>query len=193
MVGILAGLAVLVGWVGYVALATPAMPDLQKASAADVVAYVSSPRGLAALPQIQQEQFLQRWREQLADEGARRKLSEYLSNLPEDQRRPFGEAMFEHIKKVFLDDARRFSQLKAEEKNAFLRKKIVEYRDQVLAMKEVAAGFKGMIGSRPDDAQQYIVEHSTPKERALGEPYADALKRVREQVKKEERVSNAGS
>jgi len=189
--GALLGLVLLLGWVGYEVLATPATPDMQKAQPAEMVAFVRSPRGLARLPQIEQERFLERWREHLTQEPAKKALADYLRGMNEDDRREFSEAIFRQFKRAFLDDARRFAQLKADEKSAFIRRKLADYRDQMVPLKEIAASFKGLVGSRTDDMQQWIIEHSTAEERALGEPYVDALKRVREQVKKEDRVSKA--
>jgi len=63
----------------------------------------------------------------------------------------------------------------------------VEGRDQALQFKDIALALKTSGGQRTDDIQQWVMENTTAEERVIGEPFVDALKRVREQIKKEER------
>lgn len=183
------GLLALAAYFGYDYAMTPARPDLPTASARDVVAYISSDRGLPKLPQIEEQQFLLEWRFILAEFPEKREeLKACFSEVDDQQRKAFSEAMFKHFKRAFLEDAKRFLRTSKEQKYAFLRKKVAEYRDQAGLLKDLAVGFKKQFTGRQDDVQKWIIEHTTADERAVAEPYVDALKSVREQVRKEERA-----
>jgi hypothetical protein len=62
-----------------------------------------------------------------------------------------------------------------------------------MQFKDIIMALKSSGGRRTDDIQQWAMENTTAEERALCEPYIDALKRVREQVKKEERPAPTAS
>ncbi len=184
------GLILIVGWFGYDRAMTPTKPVIASAKAAEVVAYISDERGLAVLPQIEQEQFLEQWKDHVAQEGPKLQLKACFDELSDDQRKQFTDAFFRHAKRSFLNDARRYSQLATpEEKGEFLRDRLADYEKQALFTRDVAGSFRSDFGQRPDDIQKWTMEHTTAEERAIGEPYVDALKRVREQVRKEQRVA----
>jgi hypothetical protein len=187
LAGMVCGLVILAAWVGYEWGMTPAVPNVQQAPAEEVVAYIGNPRGLARMPQIQQEQFLQQWKDHVQKEPARSQLRECFRTLEEETRKAFSAAIMKQIKRAFLADARQFSSLTSpEDRSGFTRNKVLQYRDEALFMKDVAVGFKAPVGSRTDDAQQWVMENTTAEERAIGEPYYNALKRVRDQVRKEQ-------
>ncbi|MBN2563746.1 MAG: hypothetical protein JXQ75_22745 [Phycisphaerae bacterium] len=189
LIGGIAGLVLLFGYIGYNFAMTPPQPDLQTAKAAEVVAYIADERGLAKLPQINQQQFLIRWRDLVMREPQKKEeLKECFLSLNDDQRKAFSDAVFKHVKRTFLDDAQQYRQTLKDTRHEFLRKKIAEYHEQAVFMKDVAVGFKKQVSGTQEDMQKWVMEHTSPEERALGEPYVDALKRVREQIKKEERA-----
>jgi len=186
------GLAIILIFVGFEISMTPSAPILQKASASEVVAYVANDRGLAKLPDVQQKQFLEEWQKHLTDDKAREELKTCLKGMGDEQRKGFTNAIARQYKKSFLEDARHFAQLRTpQEKSEFCRKKLIEGRDQALQLKDIAVVLKTASGQRMDDVQQWVLENTSAEERAIGEPYVDALKRVREQVKKEERATAA--
>lgn len=191
-IGAVIGLALIAGFVTFETALTPSMPIVQRASAAEVVSYISSDRGLVKLADIQQKQFLDEWQRRLTDTQARDELKAYLKNLDDNKRKSFVNALARQLKKSFLEDAKRFSRLKTPtEKSDLCRQKLIEGRDQAIQFKDIALSLKTASGQRTDDMQQWVIENTSPEERAIGEPYVDALKRVREQVKKEERVAPA--
>ena len=188
-IGGLAGLLLLVGWIAYDFSMTPLRPDLHTAKAAQIVAYIGDERGLPTLPQIEEHQFLLQWRDiVMQDHEKREELKACFTHLDKPQRKVFSEAIFKYFKRAFIDDAKRYARTPADQKYDFLHKKTAEYREQALFMKEVAVGFKDQVSGRQDDLQKWIMEHTTAEDRAIGEPYFDALKRVREQVKKQQRA-----
>jgi hypothetical protein len=187
--GGIVGLALLLGYVAYNFAMTPNRPDLQAAPPSTVVAYVGSARGLSGLPQIEQRRFLERWGELLrADAKRREDLRACLENLTDDDHKAFTEAMFAHFKRAFIDDAKQYARLPKEQQYDFLKKRIIDGRDQVLLLKDVTAGLKSPFAGNQDEFQNWLMEHTTPEERAIGEPYFNALKHVRPQMEKEDRA-----
>ena len=186
--GVVVGVGLLAGYFAYESAMTPAKPNISTAAAAEVVAYIGDDRGLTKLSQVEQEQFLIQWREHVATPAAKKDLKSCFDGLEDDARKRFSDSIFKHIKRAFISDARQFSRLiQPQEKSNFIRKKVGEYRDQALFAKDVAAAFKGDLSKRPEDLQQWAIENTTAEERSLAEPYMDALKRIREIIRKEER------
>lgn len=192
--GILVGVLLIAGVVTYQVAATPPTPIVQKASAAELVEFVSNKRGLAKLPDIQQKQFFEDWKRKLNDVPARDELKSYLKGLDEERQETFKNALILQFKKMFMEDAKRFAQLRTPgEKNEFVRQKLTEGRDQAMQFKDIILSLKTGGGRRTDDIQQWIMENTSAEERALGEPFVDAMKRVRDQMKKEERGTTTAS
>lgn len=186
IIGGAAGLLLLVGYIAYESVATPGRPDVRTAGAAEIVAYIANDRGLSKLAQIQQREFLQQWRDTLTqDAGKKDDLRACLETLDEDLRKAFTDSMFKHFKKTFLDDAKQFNQLAENQKYGFLKSRIIEGREQIVLLKGITAGLKGQYTGSQDDFQKWLIEHTTPEERALGEPFYNALKRIRPQVDKD--------
>lgn len=192
VVGGVVGLILIVAWFGYDIAMTPARPEIARGNPAEVVAYIADARGLAKLSQIEQEQFLNQWKDYLLQPGHDEELRQCLETLPDAERKTFAEAIFRQAKRAFVDDAKRYAQQTTpEEKNKFIRDKLNQYASQAEFTKRVASGFKGNAPKSQDELQKWIIENTTAEERAVGEPYVEALKRVREMVKKEQRGAQA--
>lgn len=194
VIGGVVGLILIVAWFGYNMAMTPARPEIARAKPAEVVAYISNERGFASLTQIEQEQFLTQWKDYLLQPGHDAELRECIDSLSENERKAFAEAVFKQAKRAFVDDAKRYAQQTTPEtKNKFIRDKLDQYASQAEFTKRVASGFKGNAPKSQDELQKWIIENTTAEERAIGEPYVEALKRVREMVKKEQRGAQAAS
>lgn len=194
VIGGVAGLVIILGWLGYNMAMTPARPEIARATAAEVVAYVANDRGFASLAQVEQEQFLNQWKDHLLKDGNDEQLRDCLDALSDEDRKAFSSAVFKQAKRAFVDDAKRFAQQTTPEaKNKFIREKLDQYSSQAEFTKRVAGSFKGNAPKSQDELQRWIMENTTAEERAIGEPYAEALKRVREIVKKEQRGAQAAS
>jgi hypothetical protein len=188
IIGGLLGLFIIAGYFVRDAAITPAKPDPRTAQAAEVVAYVSNERGLAKLAQIQQQEFLQQWRDALLQDVEKKsELKTCLGGLKDDERKAFTEAMFQHFKKAFLDDAKAFSKLAENERYAFLKARILEGRERVIFMKDVTAGLASSFTGSQDDLQKWVIEHTTTEERTIGEPYVNALKHASTTIDKDRR------
>jgi len=188
MLGGLAGLAVLAAWFGYNYFATPAEPNVATATPAEIVAYVSNPRGLARLSDVEQQRFLDRWRQALAAQPARvDDLRKHFESLSTDARQAFTDQFFQTTKRNFLADARRFEQIsESAEKSRFVRSKVAEYKENEKFVRSVAISFRRDFGTDEDSMKSYLMSNTTPEERMLGEPYVKALQQVREQIRKEQ-------
>ncbi len=184
-----AGLVLLLGWVGYEIVATPAQPAIQSTGVAEVVSYISDERGLAKLSQIEQQQFLDRWTMHVTKKENRQALKTCFDQLADEERKRFTGAISKHLKRAFVDEAREFAALTDQaEQNRFLREKLAEGHKRITFIKEVAGAFRGELGGR-EEFNQWVLEHTTAKEQVLGERYVEALKRVALQVKREQRVN----
>lgn len=187
VIGGVVGLVVLAGWIGYVVAMTPSRPVISTAPAEEVVAYIANSRGFASLPDIEQKQFMERWEAHVKIEENKQELKQCFDQLSDNERKAFTEAIARQFKRSVMDDARRFSQLTTPaQKHDFVRRKLEEGRNQMSFIKEVASAFRPNLGGR-EEFNQWVLEHTTPKERALGESYIEALKRVDLQIQKEQR------
>jgi hypothetical protein len=187
-IGAVAGLALLLVYLGYEYGMTPMVPDVQKATAAEVVAYISDSRGLSRQPQVEQQRFLERWRDLIMSDAAKKEeLRTCFEKMDDLLRKDFSAEMFKHFKRSFLDDAKMYAAMPRESKSAFLRDKATQYRDRAVFLKDVAVGFGKQFKGTEDDMREWIMENTTAEERALGEPYAEALKKADEQIRKEQR------
>lgn len=192
--GGIAGVALIAGWFGYDIAMTPARPDVANAKAADIVAFISNDRGLNRLPDVEQEQFLDQWKTQITQPGKDADLKDCLDGLDDEARKAFGDVIFRQAKRSLIDDAKRYaSQATPQAKSDFLRQRLEDYAGQTLFIKKVAGSFRGSGPKTQDELQKWVMEHTTAEERAIGEPYVEALKRVRELVKKEQRGSQVNA
>jgi hypothetical protein len=188
MAGGLIGLALLIAYVGYQYAMTPSAPDLQKSPPAEVIAYIANSRGLDKLAQVEQQRFLERWRDMVMQDAKKKdELRACFETLDEDVRQSFSEGMFKHFKRNFLDDAKAYARLPQEERYAFLHDRIGQYRERAMFVKDVARGFSKQFKGTEEDLRGWVMEHTTAEERAIGEPYVEALKRAEELVRKEKR------
>jgi hypothetical protein len=188
VVGGLTGLALLIAYVAYEYAMTPAAPDIQKSPARDVITYIASPRGLSGLPQVEQQRFLERWRDVVTqDTRKKEELKACFENMDDQLRQDFSTEIFKHFKRNFLDDAKAFGRLPQQDRNAFLRDRIAQYRERALFVKDVARGFSRQFKGSEEDLRGWVMEHTSPEERSIGEPYVEALKKAEDQVRKETR------
>ena len=183
------GLVLLIGWIAYISAMTPARPIISTAKAGEVVEYISNERGLNKLAQFEQKQFLEQWKTHVMQEGPRKELKEFFEGMDEDARKRFVAAITRHFKRAGMEDARRFAQLTSPgDRNAFISERLDQYISEGFLFKDLGRSFKSDFAGGPDDVQRWIMENTTPEERALFEPYADALKRVREQKRQREQA-----
>ncbi|HWL94956.1 MAG TPA: hypothetical protein VNT79_15660 [Phycisphaerae bacterium] len=189
LIGGIVGLGLVVAWFSYDNLMTPARPSVATAGASEVIAYVSNPRGLDRLMDIEQQQFLQQWKDGLTQEARKKELKDALASLSDEDRKAFTEVIFKHLKKNFMDEASQYARIQSPaEKSEFCRARVAEASKQSAFLKEIAIIFKSDFGG-PNEFQEWVLRHTTPGERQLGEPYVEALKRVSTQMKRESRAT----
>jgi hypothetical protein len=192
IIGGLAGLLLLAVYVVYEVLMTPAMPNLQTAAAQEVVSYIADRRGLTTLAQVEQQQFLQRWAEMLTQDAQKKEeLRSFFEKIDDGLRKSFATEIFGNLKTAFLNDAKAYTTLPADGKFAYLRDKCGQYQQRAAFVKEVAVGFSRQFKGTEDDLREWLMEHTTAEERAVGEPYIEALKKVEEQLRKEQRTAGS--
>lgn len=192
MIGGLIGLAAVLGILGYIGYGiamTPSKPILAVAPAKEIINYISNPRGLQRMSRIEQEKFLGDWKQSLLDNPDRKgELKAAFNAMSDADRQEFTEGIFNPIKRKFVDDARVYARTPATERYKFLREKFQGYAKEALFIKEVADAFKtASVFLSQDDQWKWIMNHTTPEERVVCEPYVSALQDIKEQFKKEER------
>ncbi|MBU1759163.1 hypothetical protein KKG31_08870 [Patescibacteria group bacterium] len=189
LIGGATGLLILAAWALYVVLTTPDVPTINTASASDVLAFIADERGLSALPQIEQEDFLKRWEAHVTELENQEELIQSFDQLDDAQRKLIIDVMLKHFKRAFVADARRFSRLGTPaEKNTFCRRKVTELKSQSRFIKDVVSAFDQDFGGR-DGMNKWIMDHTSAEERELGATFLAALDRVRRQMEKESRTS----
>lgn len=195
MLGALIGLLVVLGGVGYIVfevVMTPATPTVRTAPAREIVDFISDARGLQKLPRYEQEKFLTAWKADLtATPGRREELKKCFEGLSENQRHVFSDSIFDHLKRSFMDDAKAYQRLPENDRFKFVRERYDMYTSDAMFLKDVAMAFKSDFRWSPDEQQTWIMEHTSAEERAIGEPYVNALQRVKIQAKKEEELKKA--
>ncbi len=188
-IGGAAGLLILAAWVSYVVLTTPNVPVINTATASEVLAYVADERGLSELPQIEQEQFLERWEAHVTKPENKQELIDSFDQLEDEQRKCITDVMLKHFKRALIADARRFAQLQTPaEKNTFCRRKVAELKTQSQFIKDVVSAFNPDYGGR-DEMNKWIIDHTSAEERELVAAFIAALDRARKPMKKESRVT----
>lgn len=185
--GGIAGVVILAGYLAYAIAMTPSKPDPRKAEPGEIIQFVASERGLGAMTQVEQQQFLDSWRDVLVEDSEKKAaVKKALTALPSEERRALVEAFFKHVKRGYLDDAKRYKNLPEDRQYAFLAEKIGEYEQRALFMQDVAADMgPGVFGGGEGAMKQWLFEHTSEDERQLGLPYMDALAQVAVQLKKQ--------
>jgi hypothetical protein len=195
--GGIAGLVVvlaILGWKVVDVMLTPDMPNVAIAGQPEIVRYVSDSRGLAELPDIEQQQFLEKWKQNVTTDAKRKdELRAAFDSLDDKSRKAFTESIVEHGKRHFLDDARRYHSLPDTARFKFLRERIDAFMTDAMFMKDVAMAFKRDVDTSPDAVQRWVLEHTTAEERAIGEPYLNAFRNMQLQMRKEQRTTAPAS
>jgi len=192
MIGGLVGMVAVLGIIGYVAFGifvTPGKPTLATASQKEVLSYITNSRGLGKLPRVEQEKFMLAWKQSLmADDAKKKDLKNCFDGMSDAERAEFTDAIFDHIRRSFVDDASIYARTPSNERYKFLRDKFKEYSGEALFVKDVGDSFKGAIGFNwsTDEQQKWVIEHTTPQERAICEPYIQALQDMKIMIRKEE-------
>lgn len=187
LLGLVAVLGIL-GYIGYGIAVTPSKPVLATAQPREIIDYIGNPRGLQNLSRVEQEKFLESWKQSLLDNPSKKgELKAAFNAMSDADRQEFTEGIFDPIKRKFLDDARVFVRTPPIDQYKFLRERFQEYTRESLFIREVAEAFKGgSFAGGPDDLQKWIVDHTTPEERVVCEPYVTALQNIKDQVRKEQ-------
>lgn len=187
LVGLVAVLAIL-GYIGYGIAMTPSKPVLATAQAREIIDYISNPRGLQSLSRVEQEKFLDSWKQSLLDKPEKKgELKAAFNGMSDADRQEFTDGIFDPIKRSFVEDARVYARTPSNERHKFLREKFQLYAREALFIKEVGDAFKTDVLGGQDEQQKWIMRHTTPEERVVCEPYVTALQDIKEQVKKEQR------
>lgn len=187
LVGLVAVLGIL-GYFGFHIAMTPVKPAIPTASAAEIVDFVSNSRGLRNLSRVEQQKFLDAWRESLtSNEVKRTELKKHFDGLSDADRQEFTDSVFEPMKRSFVEDAKVYRVTPPASKYQFLRAKAEEYWGHGMLIKDVGTAFKSTFNMGPDEFQKWIIDHVTPEERAVAEPFYHDLQDLAEQKKKEQK------
>jgi len=185
LVGVGVGVALIAAYFGYEFAMTPERPAIASAPQAQIVAYIINPRGMEKLANIEQQQFLDDWRDRLAESPSEREsLKSALTALSSDSRKAFIERMLGQFRGIVIADAKQFDQMGTAERNKFVFKKAAEFEGHESFVRDLAAIF-GKEGMSQDKLREWIFENTTPQDRDICIPYIEAMQRVIEQRRKE--------
>lgn len=187
VLGVAVGVVLIGGYVTFDWMMTPTMPNVQAATASEVVGYVTNPRGLITLTDIERRRFLDNWNQHIqSDDAARTEMATHLKSLNDGDRKVFVNSMFTQLKDIMVSDAKRFKHLPANEQNDFLFKKTEEFAKQKDFLYELATILQDEIPGQ-NQLRDWIFQHTTPEEREIIEPYFTALQRAMESRKRMEK------
>jgi hypothetical protein len=188
LVGVAVGVALIAGYFGYEFAMRPDRPAIATAPQAQIVDYIINPRGMETLANIEQQQFLDDWRERLLKSAEDKEaLKAALTNLPSESRKRFIDTMLRQFKQIVVNDAEQFDQLGTAERNKFIFKQATEFEAQEAFVTDLAKIF-GKEGMSQDDLREWIFKETSPREREICIPYVEAMNRVIEQRRKERRA-----
>lgn len=195
-IGAMIGAIAIVGWVGwaiYDKAATPMMPNIQTASAPEVIAFVVNERGLMRLPKFDQDRFLVAWQKHYAGSDQQRALKKFLEGSDEASREAVRNVLYRIGKRQFFENAREYQRLSKSggDTYKFLVGNIQDALAQTAWIKgngdpsrDLSAVMAVGLPRNPEDLVKLIVTDTSPEERVIGEKYIEALRNVREQEKK---------
>ncbi len=195
-IGAIIGAIAILGWVGwaiYDKLATPPIPNIQTASAQEVITFVVNDRGLMHLPKFDQDRFLATWQKHYAGSDQQRALKQYLEGADESSRSAVRTVLYQIGKRQFMENAREYQRLSKSggDTYKFLLSNISDALAQTAWIKgsgdptrDLSSVMAVGLPRNPEDLVKLIVSDTTPEERVIGEKYIEALRNVREQEKK---------
>ncbi len=187
VLGIGVGIVLIVAYFGFEMIMSVERPPVQGTNPKVIVSYISNPRGLEKLAEIEQRQFLEEWQSYLmSDAEAKDALKAHLKDLTSADRKAFLNSMLMKVKGIVMDDARQFERMTSADRNKFMQKKAVEFESQSAFIKELALLF-GSEAPSPERFQSWVFEKTTPKEREIATPYLEAVHNVIDQLRTQRR------
>lgn len=188
VLGIGVGLGLLIAYFGYELVMAVDVPAIREAKPKVIVSYISNPRGLRKLTQIEQRQFLDEWRDYLmSDAEAKEALSRHLKELEEEPRKQFVEQIVFQLKEIVVSDAKQYESMATAERSKFVHKRADELGGQREFVEDLGKIFGKDMGGQ-DEFRKLIFQITTPQERDVSMPYLDAIQRAIEQRRNQRRA-----
>jgi len=198
-----AGLAVLVlaggAWLAVQWLLTPAVPEIGRADAQQVVEFMADPRGLIRLSGERRQRFFARLVQYYRRPERRKQLAEALQEMSPSERAVLREAVLEVVKDKVVSDAIQFhKQRDRKARDRFLKRKLAEYDALRIWISgadggpNLTAGMDEGLPARPEAWAKYAVTRTKPAERKLARPYIDELLKRADELKRQKEALKRG-
>lgn len=179
------------GFWAFYELTTVRKPDLQTASAEQVVEFLGDPRGFARLPLNERQTFLSRMFKRYNDYENRLALNENLATMSSTQSQVLLDAIYEVAHNLVMTAAEEFNNLPPSERGKHLDNTIRRF---LVLRGEMSGGgdtrqnigepFRKYMPTGSDELGKLIVSRTTPEEREKAQPFIDALaQRYKEKFK----------
>lgn len=178
----------------YDTLTAPPVPDVKVASAKEIAAFMGHPRGLIRMSRGEQLAFLADFWPRFNTPETKKQFSDLMAEMAPSEIGRMQEVIFELAKAQITDDAEQYNRLPEDERLAFIRSRIDKYD-------AFRANFRGKsshdmkqgLPVDPDEWSKSVMTRTTAADRALCQPYIEALQNEIERQHKEGRWVSANA
>jgi len=174
------------GWAAFDWLMAPSTPEIVKASPEEIGAFMADARGMLKMPRRKRMQFFHQLMRTYRSPARREALARVLQEMSPSERATVREAMMQTFKDQFIEDAVAWRRAKdKKERDRIIDRNLARYggiRQWLVGgpgMPDLTEGMDAGLPTKPEGWSKYIVTHSTPVQRHVARPYAEAAKRPR--------------
>lgn len=175
-------------------LTSPAAPDVATAEPAVIVEFMGHPKGLARMSRGEQVAFLGSiWPRFTSDDG-KEAFATAFAELPPSAMNRIQECVFDLAKAKILEDAEKYNSLPEEKRQEFIRAQINGYdKFRSNFRGDTVDAMKSGLPMDPDEWSKSLMTRTTAAERALAQPFVEALQNEIEAQSHTGRWANASS
>lgn len=157
-------------------LTAPPVPDVKVASADEIAAFMGHPRGLIRMSRGEQIAFLADFWPRFNSAEGKKEFGAVMAKMAPSETGRMQEVIFELVKAQVMHDAEKYNSMPDERRDEFVRARVNHYDsfrgnfrgDAVDEMKEG-------LPVDPDEWSKSVMTRTTAADRALCQPYLEAL------------------
>lgn len=168
------------GW-AYVSLTTVPPPAISTAPPSDVAGFLAHPRGFARMPVDAREKFLADAILYYNESGKHNEFAGAIQSLSTAERKVVQDAVFDIGRVRYMEQAREFNKTSPKNRRQFVDKAMSDWNAMRAKFgggsggQNLADPFKGDLPTTQEGWTKMIVTRTTPRERAEGEQFFNAL------------------
>lgn len=157
-------------------LTAPPVPDVKVASAEDIATFMGHQRGLIRMSHGEQVAFLADFWPRFNSPQGKTEFGAVMAEMAPSELGRLQEVIFDLTKAQVMDDAEKFNKLPDEQRDEFVRQRVDQYDT-------FRANFRGRevddlkegLPVDPDEWSKSVMTRTTAADRALCQPYIEAL------------------